>query len=72
MSDALIAFLPELPDDVVALARELAPPGYRIEVGDLARDRAAALDLLGRADYLLGFPYHLDDEASSPPRSTSS
>lgn len=63
MSDALIAFLPELPDDVVALARELAPPGYRIEVGDLARDRAAALDLLGRADYLLGFPYHLDDEA---------
>jgi phosphoglycerate dehydrogenase-like enzyme len=55
--------MPTLPDDVVALARELAPTGYRVEVGDLATDRDDALARMGQADYLLGFPYHLDEEA---------
>lgn len=63
MPEATVLFMPRLPDDVIALARELAPPGFRVEVADLARDRDEALTAMARADYLLGFPYHLDDEA---------
>jgi phosphoglycerate dehydrogenase-like enzyme len=55
--------MPHLPDDVVAVARELAPEGFRVEVADLAEDRVAALAAMARADYLFGFPYHLDEEA---------
>lgn len=63
VSDQLVLLMPNLPDDVVALARELAPSGYRIEVADLTEDRDHALASMARADYLLGFPYHLDEEA---------
>jgi phosphoglycerate dehydrogenase-like enzyme len=55
--------MPALPDDVIALARSLAPDGYRVEVADLDLDRDHALALMAQADYLLGFPYHLDAEA---------
>lgn len=63
MSNRSVVLLPRLPDDVVALARELAPDGYVIEVADLDHDRPAALDALTRADFVMGFPYHLDREA---------
>ncbi|MGV9797772.1 NAD(P)-dependent oxidoreductase [Mycobacterium sp. NPDC003449] len=63
MSEQLVLFLPQLPADVIALARDLAPRGFRIEVADLRQDRESALRHLSRADYLLGFPYHLDEEA---------
>ena len=63
VTEQLVVFMPTLPDDVVELARSLAPAGYRVEVADLAVDRDHALGLMRQADYLLGFPYHLDREA---------
>lgn len=63
MSDQLVVLMPALPDDVLELARSLAPEGFRVEVADLDLDRPHALGLMARADYLLGFPYHLDAEA---------
>jgi hypothetical protein len=58
-----VLLLPELPAGVVAIALEQFAPGTRIAQGSLSRARDATLDLLREAEFVVGFPWDMDEEA---------
>jgi phosphoglycerate dehydrogenase-like enzyme len=53
----------ELPPDVVELARTLMPPGFTLQMMPPRTRSADIASAMRDADYLLGFIFHLPDEA---------
>jgi phosphoglycerate dehydrogenase-like enzyme len=56
-----IVLTPALPDPIVELARSVLPGS--VEVADPDRERERALELFGAAEFLIGFPWDLDEES---------
>ena len=58
-----VLLVPELPAGVVAIAFEHFAPGTRVAQGSLSRARDATLTLLREAEFVVGFPWDMDEEA---------
>ncbi|MGH2354299.1 MAG: 2-hydroxyacid dehydrogenase [Chloroflexota bacterium] len=59
MTEPIIVYAPPPAADVLALGRELLPPGFRLEVVEVGEVPSA----LAGADYLMGFIGYLPDDA---------
>lgn len=58
-----VVLAPSLPDPIVELARSVFAGA--VHVADLGRDRDRALELFASTEFLIGFPWDLDEESFS-------